>query len=185
MIAAASFIRRAIMLAAGTRGGPYEVVSWLGAGGWARSIARVTRLSTARSPQTLSDELFAWMRKTSGHGEPDEAVAAGSGIGPSRGHGVKCGHPEVASTVRSVCWVRSARDASEGVSSSGRVGRVATAKEIAMEIVQSLPDDCTLEEAAYRIYLRQLVEEAREDFRQGRVFTQEEVEREAAKWLEP
>jgi len=62
---------------------------------------------------------------------------------------------------------------------------VATAKEIAMEIVQSLPDDCTLEEAAYRIYLRQLVEEAREDFRQGRVFTQEEVEREAAKWLEP
>lgn len=65
------------------------------------------------------------------------------------------------------------------------VGRVATAKEIAMEIVQSLPDDCTLEEAAYRIYLRQLVEEAREDFRRGRVFTQEEVEREAAKWLEP
>lgn len=62
---------------------------------------------------------------------------------------------------------------------------MATAKEIAMEIVQSLPDDCTLEEAAYRIYLRQLVEEAREDFRQGRVFTQEEVEREAAKWLEP
>jgi hypothetical protein len=54
-----------------------------------------------------------------------------------------------------------------------------------MEIVQSLPDDCTLEEAAYRIYLRQLLEEAREDFRRGRVFTQEEVEREAAKWLEP
>jgi len=28
-------------------------------------------------------------------------------------------------------------------------------------------------------------EEAREDFREGRTFTQEEVEREAAQWLEP
>lgn len=62
---------------------------------------------------------------------------------------------------------------------------MATAKEIALEIVQSLPDDCTLEEVAYRLCLRQLVEEARDDFCRGRVFTQEEVEREAAKWLEP
>lgn len=62
---------------------------------------------------------------------------------------------------------------------------MATAKEIALEIVKSLPDDCTLEEAAYRLYLRQLVEEGRQDIREGRVFTQEEVEQEAAKWLEP
>ena len=48
-----------------------------------------------------------------------------------------------------------------------------------------LPDDCTLKDAAYRLYLRQLVEEAREDVREGRTFTQEEVEREAAQWLEP
>jgi hypothetical protein len=33
--------------------------------------------------------------------------------------------------------------------------------------------------------MRQLVEEARQDVREGRVFTQEEVEREAARWLEP
>lgn len=62
---------------------------------------------------------------------------------------------------------------------------MASAKEIALEIIQALPEDCTLGEAAYRLYLRDLVEEAREDFRQGRVFTQEEIEREAAKWLEP
>ena len=60
-----------------------------------------------------------------------------------------------------------------------------TAKQVALEIVGSLPDDCTLKDAAYRLYLRQLVEEAREDFREGRSFTQEEVEREAAQWLEP
>jgi hypothetical protein len=62
---------------------------------------------------------------------------------------------------------------------------MATAKQVALEIVGALPDDCTLKDAAYRLYLRQLVEEAREDFREGRTFTQEEVEREAAQWLEP
>ena len=62
---------------------------------------------------------------------------------------------------------------------------MATAKQIALEIVQALPDDCTLEEAAYRLYLRQLVEEGRQDIREGRAFTQDEVEQEAAKWLEP
>ena len=60
-----------------------------------------------------------------------------------------------------------------------------TAKQIALEIVQALPDDCTLGDAAYRLYMRHLVEEARQDVREGRVSTQEEVEREAARWLEP
>jgi hypothetical protein len=59
---------------------------------------------------------------------------------------------------------------------------MATAKQIALEIVQALPDDCTLGDASYRLYMRQLVEEARQDVREGRVFTQEEVEREAARW---
>jgi hypothetical protein len=62
---------------------------------------------------------------------------------------------------------------------------MATARETALEIVQALPDDCTLGDAAYRLYLRQLLEEARQDIRDARVFTQEEVEREAAQWLEP
>jgi hypothetical protein len=62
---------------------------------------------------------------------------------------------------------------------------MATAKQMALEIVGSLPDDCTLKDAAYRLYVRQLVEEAREDFREGRTFTQEEIEREAAQWHEP
>jgi len=38
---------------------------------------------------------------------------------------------------------------------------MATAKQVALEIVGALPDDCTLKDAAYRLYLRQLVEEAR------------------------
>jgi len=62
---------------------------------------------------------------------------------------------------------------------------MATAKEIALEVVRALPDDCTLADAAHRLYLRQLVEEARQDIRAGRVLSQEEVEQEAARWLEP
>ena len=45
--------------------------------------------------------------------------------------------------------------------------------------------DLAAGDAAFRLYMRQLVEEARQDVREGRVFTQEEVEREAARWLEP
>jgi predicted transcriptional regulator len=60
---------------------------------------------------------------------------------------------------------------------------MASAKQIALDVVRALPDDCTLEEAAYRLRLRQLVEEGRDDIREGRVFTQEEVEREADTWL--
>jgi hypothetical protein len=62
---------------------------------------------------------------------------------------------------------------------------MATPKQIALEVVQALPEDCSLQEAAYRLHLRQLVEEAREDIRTGNVLTQEEIEREAAQWLEP
>ena len=41
-------------LAAGTRLGPYEILAPIGAGGWARSTARATRSSTARSPSRSS-----------------------------------------------------------------------------------------------------------------------------------
>ena len=62
---------------------------------------------------------------------------------------------------------------------------MASAKQIALEIIRSLPDDCSLQDVTDRLYKRQLIEEARDDIRQGRVFTQEQIEREAAQWLEP
>ena len=40
---------------------------------------------------------------------------------------------------------------------------MATAKQVAVEIVGSLPNECTLKDAAYRIDIRELLEEARED----------------------
>jgi hypothetical protein len=62
---------------------------------------------------------------------------------------------------------------------------MASAKQIAFEIIRSLPDDCSLQDVTDRLYTRQLIEEARDDIRQGRVFTQEQIEQEAAQWLEP
>ena len=61
---------------------------------------------------------------------------------------------------------------------------MASAKQIAFEIIRSLPDDCSLQDVTDRLYTRQLIEDAREDVRQGRVFSQEQIEQEAAQWLE-
>ncbi len=62
---------------------------------------------------------------------------------------------------------------------------MASAKQIAFDIIRSLPDDCSLQDLTDRLYMRQLIEEARDDIRQGRVLTQEQLEQEAARWLEP
>jgi len=39
-----------MVLSPGTRLGPYEIVALIGAGGWARSIGRATRDSSAKWP---------------------------------------------------------------------------------------------------------------------------------------
>jgi len=61
---------------------------------------------------------------------------------------------------------------------------MATGKQAALEIVGSLPTTAR-SRMLPTASTRQLLEEAREDFDDGRVFTQAEVEREAAQWLEP
>ena len=62
---------------------------------------------------------------------------------------------------------------------------MASPKQVARQILDSLPDDCSLEEIQYRLYVRQMVEEGREDVRQGHVVSQEEIERDLEQWLEP
>ena len=62
---------------------------------------------------------------------------------------------------------------------------MSTAKQRAREILDGLPDDCSLEDIQYHLYVRQMVEQGREDIREGRYHTQEEIERDLAQWLEP
>lgn len=59
-----------------------------------------------------------------------------------------------------------------------------TAKEEVRRILDSLPDDATLEDIQYRIYVRQAIAAGLRDVDQGRVVSQEEVERRMARWTQ-
>jgi predicted transcriptional regulator len=61
---------------------------------------------------------------------------------------------------------------------------MATPKEVARDLLDRLPDDCSLQDIQYHLYVRQMIEEGRRDVREGRVFSQEEIERDLAQWLD-
>jgi len=52
-----------------------------------------------------------------------------------------------------------------------------TAKQIMHEIADQLPEQASLEDAMYTLYIRQKLDRAREDIKAGRVITQEGMER--------
>ena len=57
-----------------------------------------------------------------------------------------------------------------------------TAKEEVRRILESLPDDATLEDIQYRIYVRQAIAAGVRDIDQGRIVGQDEVERWMSRW---
>jgi predicted transcriptional regulator len=59
-----------------------------------------------------------------------------------------------------------------------------TAKEELRRILESLPDDATLEDIQYRIYVRQAIAAGVRDIDEERVVSQEEVERRMSRWTE-
>jgi predicted transcriptional regulator len=60
---------------------------------------------------------------------------------------------------------------------------MASAKDVARQILDGLPEDCSLQEIQYRLYVRQMIEEGRQDVEAGRVVSQEDVERDLEAWL--
>lgn len=58
-----------------------------------------------------------------------------------------------------------------------------TAKQEVMELLKDLPDDSTLEEIQYHLYVRQKVQIGIKDVEQGNIFSQAEVEKRMEKWL--
>ena len=58
-----------------------------------------------------------------------------------------------------------------------------SAKEEVHELLQQLPEDASLEDIQYHIYVRQKIQNGLEAVREGKVLTQEEVERRMARWL--
>jgi predicted transcriptional regulator len=59
-----------------------------------------------------------------------------------------------------------------------------TAKQEVSNLLNRLPDDCTLEDVQYHLYVLQKIERGLKDVEEGRVYTQEEVEKKMSKWLE-
>ena len=58
-----------------------------------------------------------------------------------------------------------------------------TTKQEVSDLLKRLPDDCTLEDVQYHLYVIQKIERGLKDAEEGRVYTQEEVEKMMAKWL--
>jgi predicted transcriptional regulator len=59
---------------------------------------------------------------------------------------------------------------------------MSAAKEEAIRLIQSLPDDCSLEEIQYHLYVMQKVERGSAAMEEGRIVPQEEAERRVAGW---
>ena len=62
---------------------------------------------------------------------------------------------------------------------------MSTAKEEVRQLLDRVPDDASLEDIQYHIYVCRKVDRGLEAANQGRVLTQGEVERRMARWLEP
>ena len=58
-----------------------------------------------------------------------------------------------------------------------------TLKEEVRKLLDQLPDDSSLEDIQYHIYVREKIERGLKDVREGRVLSQDEIERRASKWL--
>jgi len=57
-----------------------------------------------------------------------------------------------------------------------------TVKQEVIELLKRLPEDCTLEDVQYHLYVLQKIERGLKDIEEGRVYTQEEVEKKMSKW---
>jgi len=57
-----------------------------------------------------------------------------------------------------------------------------SAKEEVMQLLKELPDNSTLEEIQYHLYVRQKIQRGIKDVEEGRIYTQEEMEKRMEKW---
>ena len=58
-----------------------------------------------------------------------------------------------------------------------------TTKEVIRRLLDRLPDDATIEDVQYQIYVLQKIQAGEEDIRGGRTLPHDEVMKELAQWL--
>ena len=59
-----------------------------------------------------------------------------------------------------------------------------TGKEEVLELLEQVPEDASLEDSQYHIYVRQKIQRGLDAASEGKVIPWEEVERRMARWLE-
>jgi hypothetical protein len=62
---------------------------------------------------------------------------------------------------------------------------MATAKQEVRKVLETLPEEASLADIQYYLYVLQRIERGRRDVEAGCLISQEEVERRMARWLEP
>jgi len=60
---------------------------------------------------------------------------------------------------------------------------MATAKEEVRRLLESLPDDASLEDVQYSIYVRERIERGRREGDDGKLIEQDEVESRMCRWV--
>lgn len=56
-------------------------------------------------------------------------------------------------------------------------------KQAVLDLLEKLPEDCTLDDIQYHLYVLQTIERGRQDIAQGKMLSHEEVKRELRhKW---
>jgi hypothetical protein len=58
-----------------------------------------------------------------------------------------------------------------------------TAKQVVQEVMNSLPDDCTLDDISYGLYLRRKLDRANRAIEEGRVHSYEEGKEIVQSWF--
>lgn len=61
---------------------------------------------------------------------------------------------------------------------------MATAKQDAQKILEHLPEEATLENIQYHLYVLQRIESGRSDAAEGRTLSQPEVEQRVGRWID-
>ncbi len=54
---------------------------------------------------------------------------------------------------------------------------MAVVKEEVLDLIEKMPNDCTLEDILYELYLKRKVDQGLQDIEEGQVMTHEEVRR--------
>ena len=60
-----------------------------------------------------------------------------------------------------------------------------TAKESVRKLLDELPDDCTLEDIQYQLYVIEKIKHGLEQAESGETIPHDEVKKKYEKWLEP